>query len=400
MTKKKFKEYDKTKDVYCECCKKNKPVSSFAYRDIKTNTRKATRCKTCDWFYRNHNSSIPKIDNFTDIDIYNTVSFMLENKNIYINELAKILDINIESVINLIYKLNLKNITAKVKTTCEYCGKETSTFASVYLKTKNIYCSTECYWKDKPNKIEHGENSQFYNRIKTNCTNCEKMIEKTPYMYNRKNKFGDNHNFCSKECYWKYRSKYYVCEKVTKHEFTDDEKEQSRIRLLERLKKDDRLDTGIQKIINNLLEEHNIKYEREKIFDYYAVDNYILEYNGIIEVMGDYWHASPLKYNENKYFINEMQQKQLHRDKIKYSYIKNHYSIPILYLWEHDINTNPELCISLIKKYIQNNRILKNYHSFNWEYIDNNLSLRENIIVPYQDVPVEKYRHLIKKKVG
>ena len=55
MTKENFKKLDKTKDIYCECCQQNKPTSSFNYRNIKTNIRSANRCKTCDWFYRNHN---------------------------------------------------------------------------------------------------------------------------------------------------------------------------------------------------------------------------------------------------------------------------------------------------------------------------------------------------------
>ena len=114
--------------------------------------------------------------------------------------------------------------------------------------------------------------------------------------------------------------------------------------------------------------------------------------------MGDYWHTNPLKYNGKKYYINETQQKQLHRDKIKYSYIINHYSIPILYLWETDINRNPELCINLIKEYIHNNKIINNYHSFNWQLNDGNMSIINNIIIPYQDMSVNEYRHLIKKQ--
>lgn len=80
--------------------------------------------------------------------------------------------------------------------------------------------------------------------------------------------------------------------------------------------------------------------------------------------------------------------------------ITNHYSIPILYLWETDINQNPNLCIALIKYYIENDCNLPNYHSFNWKVENNNLSQKKELIVPYQDIPVNKYRHLIKKKVG
>lgn len=113
-----------------------------------------------------------------------------------------------------------------------------------------------------------------------------------------------------------------------------------------------------------------------------------------------YTELVELRYNEDKYLINEMQQKQLHRDKIKYSYIMNHYKIPILYLWETDINKAPDMCLELIKKYIQNNKILGNYHSFNWQLENNNLSIKRDVIIPYQDMSVNEYRRLIKKKVG
>lgn len=402
MTKESFEKLDKTKDIYCECCQQNKPTSSFNYRNIKTNIRSANRCKTCDWFYRNHKGHIPVINGFTEDEVRVTVTFMLENNDIYINTLSKMLNRTIEDTIDLIYKLNLKNIHVKVKSNCECCGKEIEDFLSVYLKTKNPYCSLECYWTDKTNKMGHGEDSQFYNRVETTCTNCGKKIKVIPSDYNKTNRFGDNHNFCSHQCYWDYRSKYYIEDKASmyNYEFSEKQKQHSREILLKNLKDSDRLETGIQLKINSILENMNVTYERERIFDYYSVDNYLPICNGIIEVMGDYWHVSPLRYNKEKYLMNEMQQKQLHRDKIKYSYIINHYQIPILYLWETDINNNPDLCIKLIDKYIQNGKNLENYHSFNWQLKNDNLSIKEDIITPYQNMSVDEYRYLIKKKVG
>lgn len=401
MTKEKFEKYDKTQDVYCECCETKKPVSCFSYRNIKLNDRKANRCKVCDWFYRNHNGKIPFINGFTQYEIIETVSFILEKKGEYVNSLSEIINNSVDNTIDLIYKLNLKNVHILVKSKCECCGKEIGDFISVYLKNKNLYCSHDCYWKDKTNKTEHGENSPFYNRIETTCTNCKKSIKIPPHKYNSKNKYGDNHNFCSQECYWQYRSKYYISEKATmyNHTYTEEQKEHLRKCLLNRLKKSDRLETKIQLSVNNILDKNNIDYEREKVLGYYAVDNYLPDNNGIIEVMGDYWHSSPLRYNAENY-INEIQQKQLHRDKLKYSYIKNHYDTNILYLWETDVNSNPELCEELIKLYISNNKVLENYHSFNWQLKDGVLSLKSSIIIPYQDMPVNDYRHLIKKKVG
>ena len=402
MTKENFEKYDKTQDVYCECCKTNKPVTSFIYNNIRTNTRNASRCKTCNWFYKNHNGLVPKMEGFLEHEIIKTVEFILEDEDIFINTLADRLSRSINDLINLIYQLNLKNVSLSIKIPCAYCGKEVESKLSIYLNNKNIYCSRECYWKHKPTTALHGEDSPYYNRITTACTNCGKELKIIPNRFNSTNSYGDNHNFCSHKCYWEYRSKYYVAEKASMHnyKYTDEQKENNRIRLLDRLKDDNRLETKIQSVIDDLLFKNGIDFEREKVFDYYAVDNYLSNCNGIIEVMGDYWHTSPLVYNANGRSINEIQQKQLHRDKVKHSYISNHYSIPILYLWEEDIKNNSGMCFELIKKYIQNNRLIENYHSFNWELINGELKLKETLTVPYQDMSVNEYRNLIKRKAG
>lgn len=402
MTKENFEKYDKEKDVYCECCKTNKPVASFTYGRIHTNTRHASMCRTCEWLKRNHNDKVPNINGYNSNEILNTISFIIEKRGEYINDLSNIIGRSIDDTINLIYKLNLKNLHILIKTNCECCGEEVSNNISVYLKNEYIYCSLDCYWKDKTNKIRHGEDSPFYNRIKTTCTNCGKQLKIIPNKYNETNQYGDNHNFCSRKCYSQFRSKYYINEKSSMYNYiyTDEQKQKARNNLLNRLKGSDKLDTKIQLLVNNVLNQNHISYERERKFDYYSVDNYLSSVNGIIEVMGDYWHVSPLRYNENGYSINEMQQKQLHRDKIKSSYIKNQYDIEILYLWEKDINSNIELCDKLIQLYINNNRKLPDYHSFNWKLFDGNLVLNDKIITPYQDMCVDDYRHLIKKKVG
>jgi G:T-mismatch repair DNA endonuclease (very short patch repair protein) len=357
-------------------------------------------CKTCEWLKRNYNGIIPEINGFTDSDIIETISFILEKKGEFINDLSKVINKSIDSTVDLIYKLNLKHLHIQVKSDCEYCGADVVNPISVYLKNKNIYCSLECYWKDKPNKLPRGENSPYYNRIETTCTNCGKILKIIPWKYHEINKYGDNHNFCSQECYWEYRSKYYVGEKssLQNYQWTNESRDRARIRLLERLERDDRLDTKIQLSINSILDNNNIQYTREKVFKYYAVDNYLSNINGIIEVMGDYWHTNPLTYNSDGRYINEMQQKQLHRDKLKHSYIQNHYDINILYLWETDIKNNQELCEELIRLYINKNKILPNYHSFNWEMIDGLIKLKEKIIIPYQDMKVDEYRNLIKKE--
>jgi len=115
-----------------------------------------------------------------------------------------------------------------------------------------------------------------------------------------------------------------------------------------------------------------------------------------IEVMGNYWHATPLRYNENKYMLNKTQQKGLRNDKAKHTYVKEHFNKEILYLWESDIEKNLDMCEKLILKYIECKGILENYHSFNWELSGDQLCLRNNIIIPYQDMKFDEYKYLMK----
>lgn len=399
MTKENFEKYDKEKDVFCESCKTNKPVKCFTYRRIYTHGRRAKMCRVCEWFYNHYKNSAPSIKDFSEYEIKQTISFILECQGETVNELAQKLHRTVDEVIELLDKLNIKNLHISVEVNCACCRKKLLKPINVYKKNHDVYCSLECYWKDKPNKIPHGEKSPFYNRIKTICTNCGKDIERIPYKYNEKNRFDDNHNFCSQKCYWEYRSKYYIKEKsnMYNYHYTEEQKENIRLRFLKNMSNENRLNTKIQLKVNEFLDKNNIQYEREKMFDYYSVDNYLEECNGIIEVMGNYWHSNPLIYNESHYLINNIQKKQLHRDKIKKSYIYNKYNIKILYLWESDILKNPELCKKLIQVYITDPTTLLNYNSFNWTLNDQILSINKNLIIPYQDMSVEEYRHLIKE---
>ncbi len=140
--------------------------------------------------------------------------------------------------------------------------------------------------------------------------------------------------------------------------------------------------TKPQIIINTILSDNHIEYINEKTFKYYSVDNYLNKTNLIIEVMGDYFHANPILYDSYEE-LNEMQKKDVIRDKRKNTYIKRYHNINILYLWEYDIKNNLKLCEALIHLYIKTNGILQNYNSFNYSLKDNELTLNKNILNPY-----------------
>lgn len=137
-----------------------------------------------------------------------------------------------------------------------------------------------------------------------------------------------------------------------------------------------------QKMINDILDEMNIKYIGEYNCKYYLVDHYLSDYHLMIEVQGDFWHCSPLLSNKSN---TSGIKGNLIKDKRKHTYVKNKYGIEILYLWEKDINENFELCKKLIELYINKKGKLENYHSFNYElHDDNKLELiKEKYVIGY-----------------
>jgi hypothetical protein len=132
--------------------------------------------------------------------------------------------------------------------------------------------------------------------------------------------------------------------------------------------------TKPQLIINNLLDDMGINNEKEYDCKYYLVDNYLIDYDLMIEVMGNFFHCSPVMNLENSRKV-----KIIGKDKAKHTYIKRYKNIEILYLWEKDINENIDLCKTLIEEYIKNNGVLENYHSYNYYLENGELKLIDNL---------------------
>lgn len=140
--------------------------------------------------------------------------------------------------------------------------------------------------------------------------------------------------------------------------------------------------TKPQILVNSILSKNNIRFINEKTFKYYSVDNFLNKYDLIIEVMGDYFHANPNIYR-NCSTLNDMQKKDIARDKRKRTYIEKYYNIKILYIWESDLKTDQELCERLILKYVDNGGILDDYNSFNYHMEKDKVILNNIIINPY-----------------
>lgn len=387
----------KIKEAKCRECGRILLISNFTYNLMHEDNTGI--CRSCQWI-KKHKDRIEYLSNNYPVElIIDIIHFIYENDNSDLYSFAKEHDHELSTVIDISTYLNIGNKKILIKVPCEYCGNSAEYTPSEYIKTTHHYCSPECYYKDKSRISPHGKDSIYYNRVKTLCTNCGKSIEVTPYDYEKTNRFGDNHNFCSQKCYWEYRGKYYIGKKSNSGLITWTPELISKMRenKAKSMVGERRLNTKPQIITNSFLDQLNISYLREYAIKYYSVDNYLDKYKLMIEVMGDYWHSNPTRYNQIKYKLNEKQLDGIHRDKLKYSYVKNHYNIEILYLWETDILKRPDVCINLIKEYVDNDGILANYNSFNYNISENNsLILNSNIIIPYKDQPINQYKCLLK----
>lgn len=393
MTKDIFDSYDKL--LYCRTCNRYVPKIHMHYKKVYANGN-ITRCNVCEWLRKHPDKK--HIDGFDDDDVFDFIHFLFYNDSQCINDFYSTKkDYTIDELILLYKKLNLKNKKANVRILCDCCKKEYICNITPYLKHSHHYCSNECYYKNKSQTLDKGENSKFYNRVKAKCTNCGKEIKIIPSKYEKTNTYGDNHNFCCLECYWKYRSKYYIGEKSVSSNrvFTDAQREEQRQQCIKNLRHMPTKNTSIQLIIDNLLDSLNIEYEKEADFKYYSVDNHILNTDLCIEVMGDYWHGSPLYYGDNLKLINDIQYKDIIRDKRKRTYLKKYYNMSVLNLWETDINNNILLCEKLLLYYMDNKGDILDYNSFNWKLnSDNSICLNDDIIKPlylYDTSDIKKY---------
>lgn len=265
---------------------------------------------------------------------------------------------------------------------CEICGDE----FEVIKSSSQRFCSVKCQCTWQSNNLR-GENASGYKHEYTEedrtvkCDWCDKEIKVKP------SKINQERHFCNDEC----RQSWYA----NVFSQSDEWRETSRKRAVKILESGviSKTESNPQIIINNILNQLNIKYKTEYNCTYYAIDNYLEDYNLMIEVMGTYWHCDNRKYKTINY---KKQADRIKTDKAKRTYIMKKYNIKILYLWEKDIIENPELIIELIKEYVSSKGIIKNYHSFNYSLEKNNiLKLNKKLIIPYMDWNIKKLNDII-----
>ena len=268
---------------------------------------------------------------------------------------------------------------------CEICKSE---FECLKSSTKR-FCNIKCQGKWQ-SKTLIGENANNFNkeysledRVKI-CEWCELEFNVKPYKINM-----ESVRFCSDKCRQNWYAQIYSQ--------TDEWRDKSRKRAVKIL--EDNLIpnslTSPQIKINQILDELNISYINEKGFKYYCVDNYLEDFNLILEIMGGYWHCDHRTNLEINY---KMQLNRIIKDKAKNTYITSKLNVPILYLWEEDINNSIDICKELIKYFIENKGIIQDYHSFNYE-LNNGLILKNNIEMPYFKRDINEVNKLVSLEV-
>ena len=97
--------------------------------------------------------------------------------------------------------------------------------------------------------------------------------------------------------------------------------------------------------LNKLGYKYETQFKAKSIGRYY--DFYIPAANLLIEIDGDYFHSYGLVYEE----MNPMQKKSKRVDKDKDKWALTH-KIPLIRIWEHDINNNPKKVMEMLEKEI------------------------------------------------
>lgn len=298
---------------------------------------------------------------------------------------------------------------------CEFCGKEVYKTLSQYNKREHHFCSNEC--QAKMRRVETYEHrscetcgNDMYVRKKSKqrfCSNKCQSIWQTSRTGELNPKFDRVDAICD-NCGCKYLIQKYKASQQTRHFCCVDcrrawyretwsqqpqWKEASRERAANLLKDNSITNTKPQIIMNDILRNNNIVYENERVFGFYAIDNYLVDSNLAIEVMGDYWHCNRMVYNEIRY---KTQAEAIRRDKSKRTYMMQHHGIAVLYIWEYDLNNRRQVVEKLVNEYIVSGGYLQDYHSLNYEICNGGLVIIEDKIIPYQDMDIETQRQYIK----
>ena len=258
--------------------------------------------------------------------------------------------------------LSIENRSAeRIKRECEFCGEEFKIKKNDLKFGKGKYCSRIC--KDKHQKVKYkGENNPSYNRnvseeekekrsktVKESWKNDEIREKRLKSMKDTLNKYNNEYGYSygwSDEARKKRKKtllENHGVEHIWEGEYGNRDCDNSFIEeygitSIEYAQNflDKASQTKIEKIVENILNNNDIKYKKEKriYFDdsYKKYDFYLKNYNILIECDGDYWHGNP-KFFES---FNKTQRSNKKNDKFKNKLAKEK-GFNLLRYWEDEI---------------------------------------------------------------
>ena len=103
-----------------------------------------------------------------------------------------------------------------------------------------------------------------------------------------------------------------------------------------------------KEFLDKLGVQYQYQFKAESIGRYF--DFYITPCNLIIELNGSYWHSDPRLYEGKELTPTQKKNKRVDRDKKKWA---DEHRIPIIYIWEKDVNENPKKVMDELKRDIK-----------------------------------------------
>lgn len=231
---------------------------------------------------------------------------------------------------------------------CKYCGdwfERKMPLYNIRYKEKGVCTKSECKLKYRKETDQKIRNNHWANKDKNKAKEIFSKIVKTRLNNNKK-----------------YNRKYIPWNKGLKGVQVPWNKGKTGIyseETLEKLRKaaikkfNDKCfkKTGIEKKIEEFLNELNIKYKYSFIFRKRQFDFMLPEYNIIIETNGDFWHGNPKLYGKNKKKGNLKEwQKEKQIDDIIKCNIANDGGYEIFSFWEDDIYNKTQRVIDILKQ--------------------------------------------------
>lgn len=199
---------------------------------------------------------------------------------------------------------------------CDWCGKSIEYPECHADRAEKHFCDAKCAAEWRSANIK-GKQHPAYSRVTTHCHICGKEVVKKNSHFNRTKR-----HFCSEGC----RGAFYT---------TDENKNEQRIRTLKILSTYPRR-TKPELMMRKCLKDMGVEFQEQVVIgNKFCVDFYIPN-NTVIEVFGDYFHANPEVYGEEKKPIDKMQKRNMANDIRRLNYLRK-CNYKVLVVWEKDI---------------------------------------------------------------